>query len=84
MCIRHNNAPKDKGLIKIANDLQWKLGITAEYTGKGMSQWNQLAELGLADITGKARAMMVKGNLLEEIKYKLCKECSNCVMYLSN
>ena len=45
--------------IKITNDLQWKLGITTEYTGKGMPQSNQLAELRFADIAGKARAMMI-------------------------
>ena len=32
--IRHN-ALENKVLIKIANDLQLKIGITAEYTGKG-------------------------------------------------
>ena len=35
--IRHNNAPENKVWTKIANDLQWRLGITTEYTGKGMS-----------------------------------------------
>ena len=52
--------------------------------GKGMPQRNQLAKLGFTDITGKARAMMVNSNMPEEIKYKLCKECFNCPMYLSN
>ena len=55
-----------------------------EYTGEGMPQRNQIAKLGFADITGKARAMMVQANLLEEIKYKLCKECFNGATYLSN
>ena len=49
-----------------------------------MSQRNQLAELGFTDIACKARAMMVKANLPGNIKYKLCKECFNCVTYLSN
>ena len=56
----------------------------AEYTGKGMPQRNQLAELGFADVAGKARAIMVQANLPEEIQYKLCKECFNHAMYLSN
>ena len=64
--------------------MQWRFGIIAEYTGKSMPQRNQLAELGFADIVGKVRAMMVQANLTEEIKYKLCKECFNCAMYLSN
>ena len=80
----HDNAPEDKALIKITNDSQWRLGIIAECTGKGKSHRNHLAELGFADIIGKARAMMVQANLPEEIKYKLCKECFNCSMYLSN
>ena len=82
--IKHNNAPENKVLIKIANDSQWKLGVTVKYTRKGMPQRNQLAKLGFADIDGKARAMMVQANLPEEIKYKLCKEYFNCAMNLSN
>ena len=70
--IRHNNEREHKVWIKIANGLQWKLGVTTEYTGKGMSQRNQIAEQGFKDITG---AMMVQANLPEEIRYKLCKEC---------
>ena len=53
------------------------------YTSKGMPQRNQLAKLRFADVTGKARAMMVQANLPEEIKHKLCKECFNCATYLS-
>ena len=79
--IRHNNALENKVLIKIANDSQWKLDITTEYTGKGMPQRNQLAKQGFADIAGKARAMMVQANLPEKNKYKLCKECFNYATY---
>ena len=61
--IRHDDALENKVLIKIANDLQWRLSIITEYTGKGMPQWNQLAELGFADIAGKTRAMLVQANL---------------------
>ena len=60
------------------------LGMIMEYTGKGMPQRNELAELGFADVAEKARAMMVQANLPEEIKYKLCKECFNCATYLTN
>ena len=49
-----------------------------------MSQRNKIAELGFTDIAGKARAMMVQANLTEEITYKLCKECFNYALYLSN
>ena len=82
--VRHNNAWENKVLRKIANDSQWKLGIAVKCTGKGTPQRNQLAKLGFAYIASKARAMIVEANLLEEIKYKLCKECFNCAMYLSN
>ena len=84
MYIRHDNAPEKEVLIKIANDLQWKLGITAEYTGKWIPWRNQLAKLKFTDISGKARAMIVQANLPEEINYKLCKECFNYATYLSN
>ena len=69
---------------KIANNLKWRLGFTAPYTGKGMLQRNQLSELGFKDIAGKARAMMVQVNLPEEIMSKLYKECFSCATYLSN
>ena len=64
-------------MIKIASDSQWKVSIIVEYSGKGKSQRNQPAELGFADVAGKARAIMLQANLPEEIKYKLCKECFN-------
>ena len=55
-----------------------------KYAGNGTLQKNELAEQGFADVAGKARAMMEQVNLLEEIKYKLCKEGFNCAMYLRN
>ena len=82
--IQHDNAPENKVSIKLANDLQWRLSMIAEYTDKGMPQRNQVAERGFTDVVDKARAMMVLANLPEEIKYKLCKECLNCAKYLSN
>ena len=48
------------------------MSITTEYTGKGVPQSNQLAKLGYTDIAGKARAMMVQANFLEEIKSNPC------------
>ena len=75
MYIRHNNAPENKVFIKITNDLDWKLGITMEYTGKNMPQQKQLMELGFGDTADKAQAMILQANVPEKIKYKLCKEC---------
>ena len=84
MYISHDNATENKILIKITNDSQRKLGVTAADTGKDTTQQNKLAELAFADIAVKARAMMVQASLPEEFKYKLCKECFNCAMCLSN
>ena len=70
--MRHDNAPENKVLIRIANDSQWKLDLTVEYTGKSMPQRNQLTKLGSADIAGKAKAMMVQANLPEET----CASCA--------
>ena len=53
-------------------------------TGKGNPERNQLAKLGFTDVAGKARHLIVWTNSPEEVKYKLCKECFNCAMYLSN
>ena len=76
MFIRHNDAPKNKVFIKIANELQQKLGVTMEYSEKGMPHSNQLAELGFADIAGKARTMVVQANLPEDIKYSCVRNVS--------
>ena len=84
MYIRHDNALECKVLIKVANALQWKLGLTVEYTKKSRPQQNQLTELRFIDVANKARAMMVQANLSAEIKYKFCGECFNCPTYLSN
>ena len=46
-------------------------GIIAKYTSKGMPQRNQLTKLGVPDVAGKARALMIQANLPKEIKYKL-------------
>ena len=47
--VRHDNALENKALIKVANDLQWKLGVTK--IGKGTPQRNQLVELGCVKIS---------------------------------
>ena len=41
---KHDNAPVHYVLIKVANDSQWMLGITAEYTRKDAPQQNQGVE----------------------------------------
>ena len=55
MYMRHDKAPKNRGLIKIENDLEWKLGVAIECTRKGVPPRNPLAKVGFAVIAGKAR-----------------------------
>ena len=53
MCQTFSKWKSNRKLVA-SNDSQWKLGITMEYTGKGMPQRNQLAKLRLADVVGEA------------------------------
>ena len=55
-------------MIKVANDLQWRLDVIVKYTGNGMPQRNWIAKLGLTDVTGKTRAVQVSVIAQENLK----------------
>ena len=56
------------------NGKDWKLNITPEYTARNSPQQNHLAEIAIAVIGNKARAMMIASNIPMVIRYKLARK----------
>ena len=72
--IRMDNAGENKALEKAMNGSTWRLNITPEYTARNSPQQNHLAELGIALIGNKARAMMIASNIPMVVRYKLARK----------
>jgi hypothetical protein len=69
--VRCDNAGENKTLQKRANGVDWKLNITFEFTPRDTPQHNHLAELALASIANKGRALMSAANVPTKIRYKV-------------
>ena len=72
--LRMDNAGENKALEKAMNGKDWKLNITPEYTARNSPQQNHLAEIAIAVIGNKARAMMIASNIPMVIRYKLARK----------
>ena len=72
--VRCDNAGENKQLEKRAASADWKLDIDFEYTARDTPQQNHLAEIALAVITNRGRALMHRANVPYEMKFKLWKE----------
>lgn len=72
--IRMDNGGENLLLERKAKSKDWKLGIDFEKTARDTPQQNSLAEVGLATIAKRARAMMIRANILDKIRYKLFKD----------
>eukprot|EP00957_Ditylum_brightwellii_P115126 8779976-Ditylum_brightwellii.AAC.1 len=64
--IRCDNAGENLLLQKQANSVSWKLNIKFEYTTRDTPQQSSLAEVGLASLSNRGRAMMIAANVLME------------------
>ena len=71
--VRCANAGENKSVEKAANGRLWKLNLTFEYTARHTPQQNHLAELGLATLANRARAMLNRANISEGDRYDLFK-----------
>jgi hypothetical protein len=69
--IRCDNAGENRSLQTRANGVDWKLNITFEYTLRHTPQHNHLAELALASIASKGRAIISAANIPKKIRYKV-------------
>ena len=72
--IRMDNAGENKALEQAMNGKDWQLNITPEYTARNSPQQNHLAEVGIAVIGNKARAMMISSNIPMVVRYKLARK----------
>ena len=69
--LRMDNAGENRILEQRAQSSDWKLGITVEYTGRDTPQHNHRAEVGLATIANKGRAMMRRANVPAHLRHLL-------------
>jgi hypothetical protein len=63
------NAGENRSLQTRANGVDWKLNFTFEYTLRHTPQHNHLAELALASIASKGRAIMSAVNIPQKTRY---------------
>jgi hypothetical protein len=61
--VRCDDAGENKALKARCDSSDWKLNIEFEFTGRDTPQRNHLAELGLASIANKGRALMYRANV---------------------
>jgi len=72
--VRCDNAGENQLLEKRCKSKDWKLNINFEYTARNTPQQNHLAELGLAIIAKRGRALLHYANVPTNMRYKLfCK-----------
>ena len=72
--VRCDNAGENKLLEKRAASSDWKLNIEFEYTARDTPQQNHLAEIALAVIANRGRALMHSANVPYDIRFKVWKE----------
>jgi hypothetical protein len=69
--IRCDNAGENKTLQRRANGVDWKLNLAFEFTPRETPQHNRVAELGLASISSKRRAIMSAANIPTKVQNRL-------------
>ena len=73
--IQLDNAGENKLLQKRSDSTDWKLGIEYEFTARATPQQNSLAEVGIATLANRVRAMMHHAHVPMEYRYKLFRDC---------
>lgn len=77
--IRMDNAGENQLLEQRCQSKDWKLGIKFEKTSRKTPQQNHLAEVGLATLANRARALMIRANLPHKLKFRLFREAYKTV-----
>jgi ribosomal protein S20 len=67
--LRVDNVSENQNLEQRLQRKDWKLCPTIDYTARATPQHNHKAEVAIATIVKKGRAMMIKSNLPEEKQY---------------
>ena len=76
--MRMDNAGENQKLEKRMNSKDWKLNIEPEYTARQTPQQNHLAELAIATMKNRSRAMMIAANIPKELRYKVARKAISC------
>jgi len=82
--VRCDNGGENLKLEERCNNVDWKLSVKFEYTGRATSQRNHLAELTIFHIGSRGRAIMKAANLPENAKRLLYREAFKIATYLNN
>ena len=69
--VQCDNTGENKLLETKSNGESYNLGLVFEYTARGTPQQNHLAELKLASIANRGRAMMNRAHIPLELRYHL-------------
>jgi len=72
----------DDGGENRLNSVDWKLPIKFEFTGRDTPQRNHLAEVGLATIAARGRAIMSSTEIPKEFRHKFWREAFQTSTYL--
>ena len=72
--MRMDNAGKNKLLEQTMNGTEWQLNITPKYTARNSPQQNHLAEIAIATIMNRARAMLIASAVPVIVRYKLARK----------
>ena len=69
-----DNAGKNKKLVKALNSKDWQMYPMIEYTAQDTPQHNHLAEVAIATMYGRARAMMVNACVPKDAKHIIAQK----------
>ena len=72
--LRMDNAGENTLLASVMNGADWQLNITPEYTARNSPQQNHLAEIGIATLMNRARAMLIASGVPSIVRYKLARK----------
>jgi hypothetical protein len=72
--LRMDNTGENQLLEARCKSKDWQFGFEFEYTARATPQHNHMAELGVAALVNKGRALMFKANIPEKYRYYFFRE----------
>ena len=82
--VRMDNAGENKLLEKRCGSADWKLPIVFEYTARDTPQHNHKAEVGIATIANRGRALMAAANIPLDLRYQVGYKAFQMATLLDN
>jgi hypothetical protein len=72
--VRLDNAGENKKLQKRCDSKDWKLNLKFEFTARDTPQQNSLAEVSIATVANRGRALMIRANVPFKLRFKVWTE----------